>query len=297
MSYSSVLSVGAPVEGVSLLADESKRRYQGEPNVKDEHVLFEKVGNVGVLTFNRPDRLNALSEEMVTDTLTIMGRLAGDNSVRALVITGAGRGFCSGADLAGGDGDMRLEDSAGSLGDVMKNGLNRLIQAITEAPFPVIAAVNGPAAGAGVGFALAADFMIASQSMKLLLTFSRIGMGLDGGTSWFLSRLLGSRRAAAISMLVEPIDARKAEAWGIACSVASDEALLPEAMNLAKRLGDGPTLAFAAQKKQLREALEIPLIEALEREADVQDVLIRSDDLKEGIAAFREGRPPRYKGR
>ena len=179
----------------------------------------------------------------------------------------------------------------------MKQGINPLILAIVDAPFPVVAAVNGPAAGAGAGIALAADFMLASQSMQLLLTFSRIGMGLDAGTSWFLSRQLGQRRAAAISMLVEPIDAQKAMQWGLAWSVTTDEELLPVTLDLAKQLAAGPTLAFAAQKRQLREALEITLAEALEREADVQDELVKSADLKEGIAAFREGRQAKYIGR
>ena len=263
----------------------------------EKDVLFERVGNVGVMTLNRPERLNALSGSMIEGAFGILTGTSAEHRVRAMVITGAGRGFCSGADLSGGVDDGRLEDSAGVLGDSMKQGLNPLILAITEAPFPVIAAVNGPAAGAGVGIALAADFMIASQSMQLLLTFSRIGMGLDAGTSWFLARQLGQRRAAAISMLVEPIDAEKALQWGLAWSVASDAELLPDALDLAKRLAAGPTLAFAAQKRQLRDAMEIPLAEALEREADVQDELIKSADLKEGIAAFREGRQAEYSGR
>jgi 2-(1,2-epoxy-1,2-dihydrophenyl)acetyl-CoA isomerase len=260
-------------------------------------LLFEKVGEVGIMTLNRPRRLNALSESMIDEALKTLRTLSENCGVRALVITGAGRGFCSGADLAGGEGDVRLEDSAGTLGTTMREGLNPFLLAITQAPFPVIAAVNGPAAGAGVGIALAADFMIASTTMQLLLTFSRIGMGLDGGTSWFLSRQLGQRRAAAISMLVEPIKPDDAKQWGLAWSVASPEALMPEAMELAERLASGPTLAFAAQKRQLSDALEIPLSEALDREAAVQDELITTQDLREGIAAFREGRTANYLGR
>jgi len=268
-----------------------------QTDLTGRELLFERVGDVGVLTLNRPGRLNALSTSMIEEVLKTMRTLSEECSLRALVITGAGRGFCSGADLAGGDGDQRLEDSAGSLGKTMRQGLNPLLMAITEAPFPIVAAVNGPAAGAGVGIALAADFMIASSTMQLLLTFSRIGMGLDGGTSWFLSRQLGQRRAAAISMLVEPITAEDAKDWGLAWSIASPETLMPEALALAERLASGPTLAFAAQKRQLREALEIPLAEALDREAEVQDGLIKTQDLKEGIASFRERRPARYLGR
>ncbi|MDP6024683.1 MAG: enoyl-CoA hydratase-related protein [Pseudomonadales bacterium] len=265
--------------------------------MKQEDILYEQTGDVGVLTLNRPERLNALSGDMVVGALQTLNKIAAEGSARALVITGAGRGFCSGADLAGGLGDSRLEDSAGHLGDGMRQGINPLIQGIVEAPFPVIAAVNGPAAGAGVGIALAADFMIASESMQLLLTFSRIGMGLDAGTSWFLSRQLGMRRATAISMLVEPIDASKAEQWGLAWSATADKDLMPETMKLANQLATGPTHAFAAQKRQIREAKEITLAEALDREADVQDELIKSEDLKEGITAFRERRQAIYSGR
>ena len=151
-------------------------------------------------------------------------------------------------------------------------------------------------AGAGVGIALAADFLVASESMRLLLTFSRIGMGLDAGTSWFLSHLLGTKRAAAVSMLVEPIDAQKALEWGIAWSVATDDDLLPEATGLATRLSEGATLAYAAHKKQYRLAQCQTLEESLDWEAGVQDELIKSNDLKEGIAAFREGRAANYTG-
>lgn len=256
-------------------------------------VLFEKRDDVGILTFNRPERLNALSGKVSRGSLEIIEDLSRNRSVRALVITGAGRGFCSGADLGAGRG---LESTKGSLGDSMRNVINRLIMAICDAPFPVVSAVNGPAAGAGVGIALAADFLVASESMRLLLTFSRIGMGLDSGTSWFLSHLLGTKRAAAVSMLVEPIDAQKASEWGIAWSVASDETLMSEAVGLATRLSEGATLAYAAQKKQFRLAQTMSLEETLDHEANVQEGLFGSSDLKEGVAAFREGRPAKYTG-
>ena len=256
-------------------------------------VLFETQDDVGILTFNRPQRLNALSGNIVRGSLEIIEGLSRERSVRALVLTGAGRGFCSGADLGP---DRGLEKTAGSLGDGMRTGINKLVMAICNAPFPVVSAVNGPAAGAGVGIALAADFLVASESMRLLLTFSRIGMGLDAGTSWFLSHMLGQKRAAAVSMLIEPIDARKALEWGIAWSVASDETLMTEATVLATRLSVGATLAYAAQKKQYRLAQTMTLEETLDREADVQDELVKSNDLKEGVAAFREGRPANYTG-
>ena len=260
-------------------------------NTKD--VLFEQHDNLGILTFNRPQRLNALSGEIISESLEIVERVSVDRSVRALLITGAGRGFCSGADLGP---DQALENTAGELGEAMRNGVNKLVLAICNAPFPVVTAVNGSAAGAGVGIALAGDFLIASESMRLLLTFSRIGMGLDAGTSWFLSQLLGTKRAAAISMLIEPIDAKRALEWGIAYSVASDANLMAEAAEFATRLSNGPTKAFAAQKRQYQLAQTMTLQETLDMEADVQDELIASHDLKEGIAAFRAKRQAKYTG-
>ncbi len=260
---------------------------------QNNDLIFEQKDDVGILTLNRPERLNALSGGIVGGTIEILDDLSKTRSVRALIITGAGRGFCSGADLGS---DSPLEASAGTLGDRVRSGVNRMILAISNAPFPIISAVNGPAAGAGVGLALSADFLIASESMRLLLTFSRIGMGLDGGNSWFLAHLLGRKRAAAVSMLVETIDAQRAMDWGIAWSIAPDAELMSEAMTLATRLSKGATLAFAAQKKQLRTALEMTLEEALDAEAEVQDALIKTNDLKEGIAAFREGRPANYTG-
>ena len=226
---------------------------------ESQDVLFETSGDVGILTLNRPERLNSMSGRLITEAIRLVEQLSADRSVRALIITGAGRGFCSGADLGN---EAPLEDRA----------------------------------GAGVGIALAGDFLIASQSMRLLLTFSRIGMGLDAGTSWFLAHMPGTKRAAAISMLVEPITAEKAMDWGIAYAVVSDEKLMSEALELATRLSKGATAAYAEQKKQLRRALETTLEEALSHEASVQDKLILSNDLKEGIASFREGRPARYTG-
>lgn len=256
-------------------------------------ILFEQKGGVGVLTLNRPDRLNSLSNQMVVTASGIVSKLVAERSVRALVVTGAGRGFCSGADLAT---DTRFEDSAGRLADQMRGGLNRFVLQLVEAPFPVICAVNGPAAGAGVGIALAGDFLVAAESMKLLLSFARIGMGLDGGTSVFLPELIGRKRAAAAAMLMEPIDAALAQEWGIAWKVAPDEQLMDIALELAERLAQGAPLAFAAIKRQMKLSRQMSLQEALDYEAGVQGELIATEDLKEGVAAFRDRRPAQFRG-
>ncbi len=258
-------------------------------------ITFEQVDDLGRITFNDPDTRNALSASMMNEALDVISRLSADRSVRALVLTGQGKGFCSGANLSPSP-NGGLEDQGGSLGDAMRASLNPLVMAIVEAPFPVIAAVNGAAAGAGVGLALAADFLIASESMQLLLTFSRIGMGLDAGTSWFLAHHLGLRRATAVSLLVEPITATKALEWGLAHEIAPDDELVARSMAFGHQLASGPTLAYAAQKRQLRQGLEMSLVDALDSEAGVQDRLVLSSDLREGVAAFRERRAPNFGG-
>lgn len=260
----------------------------------DDHVRFERDGSVGVLTFNRPERLNALSGRMVRQARERIAELEGDATFRVLIVTGEGRGFCSGADLGG---DARLEASAGALGAQMERGINGLVAALREARFPTIAAVNGPAAGAGVGLALACDFLIAAQSMRLLLTFGRIGLAMDGGVSQFLTEIVGRRRAGAAAMLMEPIDADRALDWGLAWRAVPDETLTAEARALAGRLADGPPLAYAAMKRQLQAATRLGLRETLQMEAEAQDALIRTADAQGAIAAYRNRQAPRFEGR
>lgn len=263
-----------------------------------EHVTYEQRETIGILTFNRPERLNAISGGMIGRSVELIDRLTRERSVRALIVTGAGRGFCSGADLSGDRraGDKPLEDAGDDLADAMRRGLNPLLVKMTQAPFPIVTALNGPAAGAGVGLALAGDFLIAAQSSKLLLTFSKIGMGLDAGTSWFLPRLLGEKQAMAVCMLAEPLNATDLLEQGIAHSVVADEDLFSHALGLARQIAQGAPLAYAQIKQQLRRGLETTLEEALDAEADVQGALIKTNDMREGVSAFREKRPPVFRG-
>jgi 2-(1,2-epoxy-1,2-dihydrophenyl)acetyl-CoA isomerase len=261
--------------------------------VTDE-LLFERRGDVGVMTLNRPDRLNALTTGMMARAAEVLADLAAEGSVRCLVLTGAGRGFCSGADLGG---ESRLEDSAGRLSGQMKSGLNKVIAGVRGAAFPVVTAVNGPAAGAGVGLALAGDFLVAAESMSLFLSFARIGMGLDGGVSYFLPRLVGPQRAMASAMLMQPIGAAEAQAMGLAWNVVPDDRLQDEALALAGRLAAGPPLAFRQIKRQLLQSWSLSLDEALDLEANVQGELVGTEDMREGVAAYRQKRPARFTGR
>lgn len=261
---------------------------------EDVGIIFERDGPIGILTLNRPERLNSLSRPMVGKAVELLQSLGEQGEVRALILTGAGRGFCSGADLGQ---DAQIEGKTGSVADEIKGGLNRLVSAIADTPFPVITAVNGAAAGAGAGIALAGDILIGAESMRLLLTFAKIGMGLDGGTSAFLTAAIGPRRALAAAMLADPIDAQRARDWGLAWSIVPDAELMPAAKALARRLADGPPLALAAMKKQLRFAQFNTLPDILDNEAEVQASLIQTDDVKEGVTAWRERRTTAFAGR
>jgi len=264
-----------------------------------DQVIFESRGDVGVLTLNNPARLNAISVKMMSEALALVERLSRARSVRALVITGAGPGFCVGADLSPGDsrGRVGLEKTGSQLTDDMRRSLNPLVVAITEASFPVVAALNGAAAGAGVGLALACDLIVAARSAQLLLAFSRIGMGLDAGTSWFLAHTLGHKRAVALAMLAEPLTSANMLELGIAWQLADDDQILVASIDLAERLARGPTRALAEQKRQLRLAHEWTLSACLDAEALVQSRLVQTDDAAEGIAAYRGKRIPRFNGR
>lgn len=255
-------------------------------------ILFEVNAGVGVLTLNSPERLNALSQDMILAMRELIeGRR---DELRALIVTGAGRAFCSGADLAP---DADLEQYAATLAESLKAGINRVILALADAPFPVIAAVNGVVAGAGVGVALAADLVLVSRSTKMVVTFTNLALAMDAGVSWFLAHVLGQKRALALSLLAEPVSSAQMVEWGLAYRCVEDGTVLDEALALAQRLALGPPLALAAQKRQLRQALTSTLADTLAAEADLQQTLMQSDDVKEGLAAFRGKRRPHFQGR
>jgi 2-(1,2-epoxy-1,2-dihydrophenyl)acetyl-CoA isomerase len=255
-----------------------------------EAILLEKTGPVALVTLNQPSRLNALGEDMLTGFLEILQQCESDGTTRAMVVTGAGRGFCTGVDLMG------LEENKNELGRLMRESGNVLIKQIYHAPFPVIAAINGPVAGAGLGIALASDFVLSAKSAQFVFSFASVGMALDLGLSWFLPRLVGQKRAIALTMLAETLDAETAREWGLVWRVYEDNHLQSSAQALAKRLADGPTLAYSAQKEQLRRAMVTSLTKSLDFEADTQARLVDTADVSEGVASFREGRPPSFTG-
>jgi enoyl-CoA hydratase/carnithine racemase len=243
-----------------------------------------------MLTLNNPAQLNAIVPSMMPDLLTGLDALELDKSIRAIVLTGAGRGFCSGADLSG----DRLAASGSGIADQIRDGLNRVILRLRKSHLPVVTAVNGPAAGAGVGLALAGDFVLAARSAKFVLSFVKIGAALDGGASYHLPRLIGPVRARQMAMLGEPVDAERALRWGLIWHMSENGEVLSDAMVLAQKLAAGPSSALAGIKHALELGWRTALAESLELEATLQGAAFASADLKEGVRAFQEKRPPRF---
>ncbi len=257
-------------------------------------VLFAREDGVGTLTLNRPDRLNSFTGEMHQEIAAIMGEVEGDAAIRALLITGAGRGFCAGQDLNLGEAGGAQAFDAGEAIDKYYNPLVRRLRALRK---PVIAAVNGPAAGAGANLALACDIVIAARSASFLQAFCRIGLVPDTGGTWFLPRLAGSARAAGLMLLGERLSAEEAAAWGLIWRVVDDAALMDEARSLARRLAQGPTVGLGLIKEALNRSLESTLDQQLDRERDLQREAARSADFREGVAAFLAKRPAQFTGR
>jgi 2-(1,2-epoxy-1,2-dihydrophenyl)acetyl-CoA isomerase len=299
-----------------------------------ESVRWDLDGAVATITLNRPQARNALTAELKTALLGALRQAASSPQVRAVLITGAGQAFCAGqdlrehADLLGADGpDDALAAGAPPSGapaartpagsasavvsppagppppaasaplDTVREHYNPLVLAIRSMPKPVIAAVNGVAAGAGAGLAFACDLRIAAQGASFLMAFARVGLAADTGVSWTLPRLAGAGRAAELLMLAEPIGAPQALALGLVNQVVEDADLPAVAGNLAARLAAGPTAAYAGIKRQLNAWLYDRMDGQLELEAQVQREMAHSDDFVEGVSAFLQKRPPAFSGR
>jgi 2-(1,2-epoxy-1,2-dihydrophenyl)acetyl-CoA isomerase len=253
-------------------------------------ITLDISDRIATITLNKPERLNACSLDMADELLAALDAL-GD--ARALVMTGAGRAFCSGADLAArGGGQTPGQGSYAAL----TQHYNPLMVKLARLPIPTVTAVNGPAAGVGCSIALASDFAIAGTSAYFLQAFVNIGLVPDGGASWMLPRLVGKARATEMMMLGEKIPAEKAESWGLIYSCVGDDALQGEARALATRLANGPTVALGIMRQNIAAALEIDYTSALLREAEGQQIAGSSADAMEGAMAFLQKRKAEFKG-
>lgn len=255
------------------------------------HILTERRGDVLVVTLNRPERLNAAPPAMFEEIAAALGELDG---ARAVMIGGAGRAFCSGADVAGALG---REDAGEATHAALTGSYNPALLAIAELGVPVVSAVRGPAAGIGCSLALAADFCVASETAYFLQAFVNIGLVPDGGASWMLPRLIGRARAAEMMLLGERVPAAKAHEWGMVYRVVADDRLDDQAFALAGRLAAGPTLAYGAIRWQLRAGYESDYAAAMALEADNQRTMRGTADATEGGRAFLEKRAAVFEGR
>ena len=248
-------------------------------------------GPVATLTLDRPESLNALTVPVKVALREALESIASDRAVRAVILTGAGRAFCAGQDLA-----ERESPDAAPLDVEVRDRYNPIIRAIRSMGQPVIAAVNGVAAGAGASLAFACDLRIAAEEARFVLAFGRIGLVPDSGATWFLPRLVGPAKAAELALVGDPLDAAEALRLGLVSKVVPGDHLLDEARAMASRLAEGAPLALALTKEALQRSSTIDLDEALEGEAKLQGIAGASADHAEGLAAFKEKRPPRFSG-
>ncbi|MGC8520250.1 MAG: 2-(1,2-epoxy-1,2-dihydrophenyl)acetyl-CoA isomerase PaaG [Steroidobacteraceae bacterium] len=258
-------------------------------------ILYSVSDGVARLTLNRPERLNSFNAQMHAEVRQALARLESDSTVRVLVITGAGRGFCAGQDLS--DRTVAPGGEAVDLGASIERDYKPLILTLRRLPVPVLCAVNGVAAGAGANIALACDLVLAAHSASFVQAFARIGLAPDSGGTWFLPRLVGPARALGLALLGEKLLAREAAEWGLIWRCIDDDDFAAEVDSLAARLAAAPTLALRRIRQALADSWSHTLEQQLDVERDVQRELGFSADYAEGVAAFIAKREPRFIGR
>jgi 2-(1,2-epoxy-1,2-dihydrophenyl)acetyl-CoA isomerase len=257
-----------------------------------ETILTASEGGVLTLTLNRPDTLNAFNDQMAAEVLDALKKAERDAEVRCLVITGAGKGFCAGQDL----GALRDRGDAVSFRHHLQQTFNPIIARLRAIDKPVVAQVNGAAAGAGLGLALACDLRYASDNAKLLMAFGGIGLAPDSGTSFFLPRLIGYARAYELAATNKPMTAGTALELGLVNAIFAQDDLGPAVREIAARLAQGPTKALGLTKRAMSRAFDFGIEEALDYEAHLQEIAGRTADHKEGVAAFLEKRQAEFRG-
>jgi len=261
-----------------------------------ENLLFEHADAVATITLNRPDKLNAFTTELHRELAAALDVVEGDATIRAVLLTGAGRGFCAGQDLA----ERAAILAAGGKvegGKALETWYNPLVRRLRRLEKPVVCAVNGIAAGAGANIALACDIVLAARSASFIQAFCRIGLIPDAGGSYVLPRLVGMARASALTLLGDKLPAEQAAQWGLIWRVVDDDTLMPEAIALVQHLARQPTRALGLIKEALNASCANSLDQQLDLERDLQAKAAATADFREGVAAFIEKRPARFTGR
>jgi len=258
-------------------------------------VLISVEAGLQTITLNRPDKLNAFNPEMHKALRAALEQALDERSIGAVLLTGAGRGFCSGQDLS----ERRVEPGAAPIDLSVSLGsyYNPLVRRLRELPKPIVCAVNGVAAGAGANLALACDIVVAARSAKFVQSFARLGLVPDSGGTYFLPRLAGAARAMGLALLAERLSAEEAERWGLIWKALDDERLMEEASAIARSLAEGPTKGYGLIKKGIHASADNSLDAQLDLERDLQREAGSSEDYREGVAAFMQKRKPSYKGK
>lgn len=257
-----------------------------------ETILFDVADGVATITLNRPEKLNAFTDQMIAETTKAFKQAGYEKEVRCVILTGNGRAFSSGQDLA----EVVARGDSLSIGEHLRHGYHRLIKQMVRLEKPIIGAINGIAAGAGCGVALATDIRIAADSASFMLAFSKVGLVPDSGTNWLLPRLIGQARAYEMAITADKIPAETALAWGMVNRVVPTAQLMETVAAWAGSLAGGPTLAYGLTKRAMNQAWHTDLFDALTYEAHLQEIAGSSHDNKEGVAAFLEKREAQFKG-
>ncbi len=262
--------------------------------VETDLILTEHREGYRIITLNRPDRLNSFNEAMHAALMTALVEAEADDTCRALVLTGAGRGFCAGQDLSD---RVFSPGQVPDLSSTLERLYNPLVRKLRALQMPVVCAVNGVAAGAGANIALACDIVLAARSAKFIQAFAKLGLVPDSGGTWFLPRLVGPTRARALALLAEPVPAEQAEAWGMIWKAVDDASLMDEANRLAAHFAAQPTVGLVLIKQALDASETNDLDRQLDLERDLQGQAGRTPDYLEGVTAFFEKRSPKFTGK
>jgi len=261
----------------------------------EDTIVLEIAAGIATVTLNRPDRLNSFTDEMHAALRDALKKIQADASVRCLLLTGAGRGFCAGQDLSA--RQRNPGDPPPDLGLSLERNYNPLVRTLRGLPYPVVCAVNGVAAGAGSSLALACDIVLAAQSAKFIQSFAKVGLVPDSGATWALPRLVGMARATGLALLGESVTAAQAETWGLIWKCLPDDQLMDEARKMAAHFASQPTKGLSYIKRALNASAGNSLDQQLDLERDLQRLCSRTEDYREGVAAFLEKRTPKFEGR